>query len=374
MSDPQNTKAKRGYRYFIILDSWRVGRTFWVSDDAFSLGENCNSRIFVRMMYTYCMSQNTNDTLLVIAIVCFLVFWVWRLSTQVRQPKNKRASLPSNKLTPSEEQIKNANDAERAVNFFRIFTLRTNKVLIGVTGFALASLTFFFMPVSVLQWGLWLLVCGVILAGESIALHYLQKWINYRERFLLKQVYQIEEIILRKSGLSTTNAATGLYTREFAEHMLELYTSRLVGRVLPVTCLVIEIVGLETLKNQQGEDVASQVMPELAGVILKRVRISDIVYQPVWNRLGVVLLRYPAKADDVIEKHILIKCYEVLEKYNAAHHCDLQIHWSGAILPVHARTPSHMLHIGEASLEAIINVSKQTDARDKARRQQVVES
>jgi len=175
--------------------------------------------------------------------------------------------------------------------------------------------------------------------------------------------------------LLTSNPTTGLYTSEFVEHMLELYTSRIVGRVLPVTCLVIEIVGLDGLKKKEGgEEVAVKVMLELAGLILKRVRISDIVYQPTWNRLGVVLLRYPAKPGDVIEKHILITCHAVLEKYNSAYGCDLQIHWSGAILPIHARTPLHMLHIGEASLEAIIIVNEQTEARQKARRQRAKES
>jgi GGDEF domain-containing protein len=320
------------------------------------------------------MSQNTNDLLLVVAIACFLIFWVWRMRMQGRQPKNKRTSLPFNPLSPSEEQLKNANHAERAVNFFRIFTARTNRALIALTGLVLAVSTFFSMPESVFQWVWWFFVCVAILAGETIALRYLQRWITYQERFLLKQVYQIEEIILSKSGVLTTNPTTGLYTRAFAEHMLELYTSRLVGRVLPVTCLVIEIFKLDILQNQEGEEVASKVMSELANLIVKRVRISDIVYQSSSNRLGVVLLRYPAKATDVIEKHILIMCYSVLEKYNAAYHCDLQIHWSGAILPVHARTPIHMLHIGEASLEGILNVSKQNEARDKARQQQQKES
>ncbi len=316
------------------------------------------------------MAQETNDTLLVVAIVLFLIFWAWRRRLQLGRFKNTGASLPANKLTPSEEQIRSANHAERAVNFFRIFTRRTNNVLVGLTGLALAVITTFYKPESVLQWVWWLFVCCIILAGQTAALHYWYKWITLEESFLLKQVYQIEETILNKSGLVTTNPVTGLYTREFAEHMLELYTSRLVGRVLPVTCLVIEIVGLDTLKTQQNEQVAAQVMSELAGLILKHVRISDIVYQPSWNRLGIVLLRYPAAADDAIEKEILITCYALLEKYNSAYDCDLQIHWSGAILPIHARTPLHMLHIGEASLEAIINVSKQTQGRDKSRQLQ----
>lgn len=307
-----------------------------------------------------------------VAIVCLFIFWAWRLRAQIGQPN--KASLPFNDLTPSEEQIRSANNAERAVNFFRIFTLRTNKVLVALTALVLAVLTTFFMPVSLLGWILWFLICGAILASQSAVLYYWQKWVDYEERFLLKQVYQMEEVILRKSGLMTSNAGTGLYTSEFVEHMLELYTSRIVGRVLPVTCLVIEIVGLDALKKKEGEQVTVQVMLELAVLILKRVRISDIVYQPTWNRLGVVLLRYPAKADDVIEKHILITCHAVLEKYNSSYGCDLQIHWSGAILPVHARTPLHMLHIGEASLEAILIVNEQTEARQKARRQRARES
>jgi GGDEF domain-containing protein len=316
------------------------------------------------------MSETTNDTLLIIVIVCFLIFWFWRMRMQAGQPGNRRASLPSTNLAASEEQIRSANRAEKAVNFFRIFTRRTNRVLFVLTGLALAILTTFYLPETPLQWLWWFLVCSIILAGETVTLHYWRKWINRQERFLLKQVYQIEEIILNKSGLLTSNAATGLYTREFAEHMLELYTGRIVGQVLPITSLVIEIVGLEALKDQQGEETAAQVMHELAGLILKRVRISDIVYQSTGTRLGVVLLRYPTRADDVVEKHILLTCYAVLEKYNSTYHCDLQIHWSGAILPVHARTPLHMLHIGEASLDAIIAVNKQFELRHKTRQQQ----
>jgi len=309
-----------------------------------------------------------NDTLLIITILCFLTFWFWRMRMQAGQPGNKRASLPFSNLAASEEQIKSANSAERAVNFFRIFTRRTNRVIFGFTGLALAVLTTFYLPASLLQWLWWFLICSVILAGETATLHYWRKWVNHQERFLLKQVYQIEEVILNKSGLLTSYPATGLYTREFAEHMLELYTSRIVGQVLPITSLVIEIVGLDAFKAQ-GEEAAAQVMPELAGLILKRVRISDIVYQSTMNRLGVVLLRYPAKADDVVEKHILLMCYAVLEKYNTTYHCDLQIHWSGAILPIHARTPLHMLHIGEASLDAIIAVNKEVELRHKTRQQ-----
>jgi GGDEF domain-containing protein len=311
------------------------------------------------------MLENTENILLIVAGLFVVLFLALRLTALNRQPR--RASLPRNELSPSEEQLKSANNAERAVNFFRIFTLRTNKALVGFTALVLAVLTTFFMPETALQWLGWFLVCAAILISQTAVLHYWQKWINYEERFLLKQVYQIEELILSKSGLLTSHAATGLYTRAFVEHMLELYTSRIVGRVLPVTCLVIEIVGLETLTSRVGEQAAVQVMLELAGLILKRVRISDIVYQPAWNRLGVVLLRYPAQANDVIEKHILITCHSVLEKYNTAHNCNLQIHWSGAILPIHARTPLHMLHIGEASLEAIINVSKDTEAKQRAR-------
>jgi GGDEF domain-containing protein len=316
-------------------------------------------------MYTYCMLENTEDILLIVAGLFMLLFLALRLTAWNRRPR--RASLPRNELSPSEEQLKNANNAERAVNFFRIFTLRTNKALVGFTALVLAVLTTFFMPETALQWMGWFLACAAILVSQAAALHYWQKWINYEERFLLKQVYQMEEMILSKSGLLTSHEATGLYTREFVEHMLELYTSRIVGRVLPVTCLVIEIVGLETLTSRLGEQAAVQVMLELAGLILKRVRISDIVYQPAWNRLGVVLLRYPAQANDVIEKHILLTCHTVLEKYNATYNSNLQIHWSGAILPIHARTPLHMLHIGEASLEAIINVSKDTEAKQRAR-------
>lgn len=321
-------------------------------------------------MYTYYMLENTETVFWVVAVLSAILFVLWRVSARLKQPR--RPALPFNELSASEEQIRSANHAERAVNFFRIFTRRTSNALISFTALALAALTFFFMPESPLQWLWWFLICAVILAGEMGVLHYVHKWINYEERFLLKQVYEIEELILRKSGLLTTNPTTGLYTRAFVEHMLELYASRIVGRVLPVTCLVIEIVGLDSLTKQKGEQVSAQLMLELANLIIKRVHISDIVYQPAWNRLGVVLLRYPARPNDVIEKHILITSNAVLEKYNATYGCALQIHWSGAILPIHARTPLHMLHIGEASLEAIINVSKHTDAKQKARRQPAV--
>lgn len=321
------------------------------------------------MMYTNCMSQSANNNLLLILVVFFFIFWAWRRRELFWPAKTQKAVLPTNRLTPSEEQIRNAKNAERAVNFFRLFTAQTNLVLVALTGFALAVATTFYMPESTLQWAWWLIVCGAILICEAVSLEYWQKWITYQERFLLKQVYQIEEAILTKSGIVTTNPTTGLYTRQFAEHMLELYTSRLVGRVFPVTCLVVEIVGLNGVIVQQGEQVAAQVMSDLADVILRRVNISDIVYQSAQSHLGIVLLRYPIKPDDVVEKHILLACYALLEKYNTNYHCDLQIHWSGAILPLHARTPMHLLHIGEASLEAILAVNKQTEEKNKVLRQ-----
>jgi GGDEF domain-containing protein len=316
------------------------------------------------------MPQEADSVLLLILSICFAVLWSWRRRDMLLPTKFRKALLPFNKLTPSEEQIQNANQAERAINFFRVFTARTKLFLVVLTGLALAVTMTFYLPESSLQWAWWLIVCTTILVCEMVILRYLQKWMNRQERFLIKQVYQIEETILQKSGIITTNPATGLYTRQFAEHMLELYTSRLVGRVLPVTCLVLEVVGLDELKTQQGEQVTNQVMSELAGLILKRVRISDIVYQSTRSHLGIVLLRYPARPNDVIEKYILLTCYSVLEKYNTAYHCDLQIHWSGAILPLHARTPTHMLHISEASLEAILAINKQTQERNKAMRQQ----
>jgi hypothetical protein len=315
------------------------------------------------MMYTCCMSENTNDLLLAVAIISLFVLMAWRLRAQIRQPR--AALFPLSDLSPSQEQIKNAYQAERAVNVFRIFTQRTNNILIGITALLLAGLTTLFMPESWQQWIIWFIVCIAILGSQTIALHYLHKWINYEERFLLKQVYQIEELILKKSGLSTSNESTGLYTREFVAHILELYTSRIVGRVLPVTCLVIEIVGLESMPKDKAEEIALQVMPELASVIVKRVRISDMVYQPAWNRLGVVLLRYPARSTDVIEKHLLIMCHSTLERYNSIHHWGLEVHWSGAILPIQARTPLHLLHIGEASLVASITASKESEVRQK---------
>src|ERR1051325_2011529 len=121
------------------------------------------------MMYTYCMLENTEDILLIVAGLFMLLFLALRLTAWNRQPR--RASLPRNELSPSEEQLKNANNAERAVNFFRIFTLRTNKALVGLSALVLAVLTTFFMPETALQWLGWFLACAAILVSQATALH-----------------------------------------------------------------------------------------------------------------------------------------------------------------------------------------------------------
>lgn len=198
---------------------------------------------------------------------------------------------------------------------------------------------------------LFLIFNGVIFLGALILLYSWHGQDDERERFLRKKLRLAQEHVIEKRGLKVRDQLTHLYSTEFWLHGLELQLGRIIRRPIPVTCLMIEVVGLAELRRIHGDKAADRVLIVVSRALARAIRATDLICRCHDQRFAICLFRCSEKFGRSVGKRITtIVTRMVLKGINRHYGRHLELQWEIATLPNDASTPVQLLRLTEQTL------------------------
>ncbi len=199
---------------------------------------------------------------------------------------------------------------------------------------------------------IWLALTGItFITAFTLLLHW-RDWDEEDEALLRRILRSREERALSRAGLIVRDELTGIYTPDYWLHALEIHSSRLLRRPTPVTCLMIDVLGLEDLRRELGNELIDDLLSQIAREIINNVRPDDFVCRIREGRFAIALLRCPSEYADGVGYRVVTNVQFVLmgqldDRYRSM----LQFEWESATLPGDALTPVQLLRVAERSLE-----------------------
>ena len=180
---------------------------------------------------------------------------------------------------------------------------------------------------------------------------YWQGWDEDLDRFLRKRLIEAEEKELERRGLPVRDPETGAFTLEFWLHSLETLFGRSLRRSTPISCIVIEVLGITEFGELHSGPALLEVFSGIARSIASNLRGYDIVCRSAEARFAVALFRCPARFVDRVAARVAGNLTRlVLAGVNEAYGVHLGLRWRGATLPDEAVTPIQLLHVAELKL------------------------
>lgn len=265
----------------------------------------------------------------------------WMLETQ-------HMEKAGNAATPS--QIQRTQRAQRASDFLSDLMRRIYYVItIGsvITLVALPSMSIEAGPRALL----WLGPTGVAYVGAALLLFYWHGWDDDRDAILRRKLRHAQERALSFRGLIVRDELTQLYTPEFWSRELNRRVRRTIRRQMPVTCLRIELEGLEGFRDKHG-DYADDVIYQVGQVIRHNVRADDLVCSYGGGRFAVALFRCPARFGRSIAARVENNVGPLaLSATNQRYGSRLRLRWALATLPASASTSTKLLRLTRRALD-----------------------
>jgi diguanylate cyclase (GGDEF)-like protein len=251
----------------------------------------------------------------------------------------------------SQADIAWAIRAERITDFWEMVARRFyyGVALAAAVGLLLAqSLSLAARHRLILQWLLTLVTFGATL----IVLWYWQGWDDERERFLRKRLRLAYEREQARHGLAVRDQVTGLYTREFFCEELQRELGRVFRHCRPISCVVLDVSGLDNFEPRRGEPSARHTIRRLAQSIEQNVRSYDMVAHFGCGRFAIALLKCkPEDADAVARRVVGNVTPLVLRGVNAEHSGQLELLWVACGLPRERMKAEEAIAAAERTLD-----------------------
>jgi len=184
----------------------------------------------------------------------------------------------------------------------------------------------------------------------AIGLSYWHSWAEQQQRKLARRIQWTEEQLLISYGVTTRQAGTGFYTRDFLIQMLETFLGQQGGESLPLACLMLEIRGLADFQAQHGSEKATDVLKQVGKSLSRSARPYDLVGHDSEQRLTLILLRYPPTLS-IRDRFIAGTQHKVLDEINRIYNTHMGLVWTRANLPDDAPTPLQLLSRARHALD-----------------------
>lgn len=257
-------------------------------------------------------------------------------------------------------EIAKAMRAERASDFWEMVARRFYFVIASTSALGLVLIQF--LPLTTTQ-SLYLkaLLMLVTFGATSILLWYWQGWEDERERILRKRLRLAYEREQARRGLLVRDESTGLYSREFFLRELRREIGRSFQRSLPISCLVLELEGLDDFKSRWGEGMAEAILERIGQAIEQNVRSYDLVARYAPNRFALALLK--CKRGDVGSAGQRITgnvAHLILEEMNRIYAEQLEFIWVSCTLSRKGERPEEAM----AAAERILDFKRERPKRE----------
>ncbi len=248
------------------------------------------------------------------------------------------------------EAIRKAMRAERATDFWEI-TARRLYYAIALTS-ALGLILVPCLPLTPLQ-SLYtkLLLSALTFGATLLLLWYWQGWDDDRERLLRRRLRLAYEREQARRGQLVRDDLTGLYSRQFFLQELRREASRIFRRSLPISCLLLEIEGLQAFRTRWGDQAANEALRQIGQAMEQNVRSYDIVGRYSSSCFAVALLRCKEKYVQSVGERVTDNVTQLpLAQINRSHASHLRLIWSSCTFPQRGKSLEKLIAEMERSL------------------------
>ena len=249
-----------------------------------------------------------------------------------------------------EKEIKKAMRAERATDFWEITARRLYYAIALASALGLIFLPF--LPLTPLQ-NLYakLLLFSLTFSATLLLLRYWQGWDEDRERFLRRKLRLAYEREQARRGQLVRDDLTGLYSQQFFLQELRREANRIFRRSLPISCLLLEMEGLQAFRARWGDQAADEVLRRIGQAMEQNVRSYDIVGRYSSSHFAIALLR--CKETDVrsVGGRVANNVTQLpLAQINRSHASQLRLTWSSCTFPQRGKSLEELIAEMEMSL------------------------
>jgi diguanylate cyclase (GGDEF)-like protein len=287
-----------------------------------------------------------------VAIQSIVVVGRWRRNQWNRQAQR----LDATGHGPTVSQLMVAQRARRASDFLDVLSRRLYYALTLGSALTLIALPFLSLPADI-KFYLGLILKGTALGGALLLLFAWSGWNDERERQLRQQLVQEQEHLLAQRGLIVRDPVTEVYTAKFWLYVLNLQVGKTFRHPTPISCVTVDVVGLEALRAEHGDQAADHTLKMVGQALVSNVRAYDVVCYCHDKRFAIALLRCPSSViNRAAERTTQNVTRLILGGVNRRYNAHLELVWQGATLPDQAPTPDKLLAAAERSLDRALSV------------------
>jgi diguanylate cyclase (GGDEF)-like protein len=250
-----------------------------------------------------------------------------------------------------EKLIRRAELSQRAADYLHIRIRHLSYIIILASALSLTGLPYLRLPPTV-ELPAWIGLNVIMLLGGFLLLLYWHGWDDDREVVLRRQIRLARERLMEARGLTVRDHQTGVYSVDFWLHSIELEARRGRRAGLPITCLVIQITGLNHLREHGAATLAAEVLRRFAQELQNNVRAKDVVCRSGDDRFAIGLFHcQPSMAERIAERVTRNVRRMVLDPQSFHGWRNLHLVWSSTSLPKDGSTSVEVLRRAERALD-----------------------
>lgn len=152
--------------------------------------------------------------------------------------------------------------------------------------------------------------------------------------------------------LPSRDAATGLHTYEYWLYTLELVVGRYFRHPTPISCLMVEVEGLDELSQKHSEKAADRAMSIIGQTISNNVREDDPLCRYRERCIAIALMPCSSPLAERVQQRVVNHVSNVtVKQLNREYNSHLQLRSHFATMPSHITTPNRLLLATEQGLE-----------------------
>ncbi|MFQ5944519.1 MAG: diguanylate cyclase domain-containing protein [Anaerolineales bacterium] len=199
---------------------------------------------------------------------------------------------------------------------------------------------------------LWASLSGMAFVGPGIMYLSLRSRDHDGESDTRKRLTEAEVLAADPHILNMYDGVSGLYATRFWLRALELRVRRKLRLYAPITCLLLELPDLDTIRSHYGNSIADEVVSQFACHLRNNTRGDDLGARVGYNRFAVAAMRCPADKASIIGRRIVHNASSVTVIGDGAPLTFvLQIRWVSATSPAYSVNPSLLLHTSTTAMD-----------------------